>query len=81
MTALLGPISREKTKEGFFMAREIPNSPQRGSSRFQQVIDVFLSAPGLPFAEVLSADRIERIFGKHDCRFGRHGVYTTAIMV
>jgi hypothetical protein len=40
-----------------------------------------LSAPGLPFANVLSAERIERIFAKHGCRFGLHGVYTTAIMV
>lgn len=63
------------------MAREIPNSPQRGSSSFQQVADAFLSAPGLPFANVLSAERIERIFAKHGCRFGLHGVYTTAIMV
>jgi len=63
------------------MARYIPNSPQRGCSRFQQVADAFLSAPGLPFANVLSAERIERIFAKHDCRFGLHGVYTTAIVV
>jgi len=60
------------------MAREIPNSPQEGSSRFQQVVDAFLSAPGLPFANVISAERIERIFAKHGCWFGRHGVYTTA---
>ena len=63
------------------MAAKIPHSPQRGSGRFQQVVDAFLSGEGLPFAEILSADRIERIFAKHDCLFGTHGVYTTAIMV
>jgi len=63
------------------MAAEIPNSSHQGSGRFEKVVDAFLASPGLPFAEILSADRIERIFAKHRCLFGRHGVYTTAIMV
>lgn len=63
------------------MAMEIPYSPRRRSSSFQQLADAFLSTPGLPFADILSAERIERIFAKHGCLFGRHGVYTTAIMV
>ena len=63
------------------MAAEIPNSPHRGSVRFQKVVDAFLTGPGLPFAEIVSAERIERIFARHGCLFGRHGVYTTAIMV
>ncbi|MGB3127680.1 MAG: IS4 family transposase [Pseudomonas sp.] len=63
------------------MAVDIPNSPHRGSGRFQKVVDAFLSSPGLPFAEILSAERIERIFARHGCLFGQHGVYTTAIMV
>lgn len=63
------------------MDRNIPNSSPQGSSKFQQVVNAFLSAPGLPFANILSAERIERIFAKHGCVFGMHGVYTTAIMV
>lgn len=63
------------------MAAPIPNSPRRDSGSFQQVVAAFLSGEGLPFAEILSATRIERIFAKHGCRFGRHGVYTTAVMV
>jgi len=63
------------------MDRNIPKSSPQGSSKFQQVVDAFLSAPGLPFANILSAERIERIFAKHGCLFGMHGVYTTAIMV
>ena len=59
------------------MVALIPNSPQRGSRKFQKVVDAFLGGPGLPFAEILSAGRIERIFARHDCLFGRHGVYTT----
>jgi putative transposase len=59
----------------------IPDSPQRGSRGFQKVVAAFLAGPGLPFAEILSAQRIERIFARHDCLFGQHGVYSTAIMV
>lgn len=59
----------------------IPN-PQHGSSRnFQQVASVFLSLPGLPFSSILSVERIQRVFAKHGCQFGQHGVYTTAIIV
>lgn len=63
------------------MAQGISDSPQRDSRSFRTVVDAFLSGEGLPFADILSAERIERIFAKHDCQFGLHGVYTTAIMV
>jgi hypothetical protein len=79
--ALLGCVRCEKAKEGFFMASSVPNSHPCGSGSFQKVSDGFLSGEGLPFAKILSADRIERAFTKHDCSFGRHGIYTSAIMV
>jgi hypothetical protein len=63
------------------MTTGIPNSRGRGSRNFQKVVDAFLGGDGLPFAEILSAERIERIFQKHGGLFGLHGVYTTAIMV
>jgi len=63
------------------MAASIPNSPRRDSRSFQKIVDGFLGGEGLPFADVLSAERIERIFHKHGCLFGLHGVYTTAIVV
>jgi len=63
------------------MASSIPNSPQRGSGSFQKVADAFLAGEGLPFAGILSAERIQRVFTKHGCSFGRHGIYTSAIMV
>ena len=63
------------------MASQVPNSRQRGSGSFQKVADAFLASRGLPFAEILSAQRIERIFAKHGCLFGLHGIYTSAIMV
>jgi putative transposase len=63
------------------MAQGIPDSPQEHSRSFRKVVDAFLSGEGLPFSDVLSAERIERVFARHGCRFGLHGVYTTAIMV
>jgi len=63
------------------MATSIPYSPNQGSRSFQKVVAAFLSSPGLPFAEIVSAQRIEQVFAKHRCLFGRHGVYTTSIMV
>ncbi len=63
------------------MASSVPNSDGRGSGSFQKVTDTFLAGKGLPFAKILSAERIERVFTKHDGSFGRHGIYTSAIMV
>ena len=55
--------------------------PVPGSGSFQQVVAAFLAGEGLPFASVLSAERIERVFAKHGCQFGCTAIYTTAIMV
>ena len=63
------------------MARLVPNSPSQGTSGFQNVVRAFLSGIGLPFAEVLSAERIERVFRKHRCDFGQRGVYSAAVML
>lgn len=63
------------------MADFIHHSPSADSGSFRKVADAFLSGEALPFASILSAERIERVFAKHGCRFGLHGVYTTAIMV
>ncbi|MFN9232397.1 MAG: hypothetical protein ACK6DU_14250 [Planctomycetota bacterium] len=63
------------------MARSIPNGNASGTSGFQQVVQAFLSGAGLPFAEVLSAERIERVFRKHRCTFGQRGIYSAAVML
>ena len=62
------------------MGTDIPNSPNGRRNSFQQVAAAFLSQPGLPFAHLLSAERIERVFTKHGGLFGWHGIYSTAIM-
>jgi hypothetical protein len=52
-----------------------------GRSKFQRIVDNFLAQPGLPFAQVLSAERIERVFARHGNQFGLGAVYSTALMV
>lgn len=63
------------------MSQLMPNFGRQGRSNFQAIVNAFLGQDGLPFARILSAERIERIFAKHDSVFGMHGVYTTAVMV
>jgi hypothetical protein len=63
-----------ETKEGFLMA-SLPNPSSGGGSSFQQVVSAFLAAPGLPFASVLSAERIERVFAKYGNLFGERHIY------
>ena len=52
------------------MDSQIPDKRNPRSSSFQRVMDAFLAQPGLPFASLLSAERIEQIFAKHDALFG-----------
>ena len=47
------------------------------SGGFQQVVAAFMSQPGLPFAAVLSAGRVARIFAKHKNLFAMSGIYST----
>lgn len=59
----------------------LPNSPNPGSSNFHQIVAAFLSQPGLPFANVLSAERIRRIFKRHGNLFGVGAIYSTTVIV
>jgi hypothetical protein len=45
------------------------------------VATAFLASEAMPFAHVLSAERIERVFAKHGGLFGRHGVYSAAMVL
>lgn len=60
---------------------DLPHSSRSQHGSFRLVVDAFLSQPGLPFAQVLSAERVERIFAKHDNLFGVGAVYSTAVVV
>lgn len=63
------------------MAGAIPGFAAACSGSFRKVVDGFLVSEALPFARILPAERIERAFAKRGRLFGRHGVYSTAIMV
>ena len=59
----------------------IAGSRDRGVGRFQKVVAAFLAGPGLPFANVLSAERLERVFAKHGNLFGINSIYSTVLTV
>lgn len=63
------------------MSSQIPDRRLSRSIDFQRVVHAFVAQPGLPFASLLSAKRIEQIFAKHNALFGIHGVYNTAVML
>ncbi len=51
------------------------------NSSFQTIAKSFLQQPGLPFAEVLSADAIERAFAEHDGLFAADDIYSTPVVL
>ena len=61
--------------------RNVTDFGSGASGDFPRVVAAFLAQPGLPFAGVLSAERVERVFAKHDNLFGLNAIYSTAVMV
>ena len=70
-----------KTREGYFMSEEIPENADSRSTSFRQISDAFLSQDGLPFSEVLTAEKIQNVFSRNDELFGMNGVYSTVIVL
>lgn len=60
---------------------EVPNFRERGSRDFHRIVDAFLLQPDLPFASVLSAERVERVFRKYGQLFGVGKIYSTALVL
>jgi hypothetical protein len=67
-----------QAREGIFMS-SVAYSRVPGSASFRQVTAAFLAQPGLPFAQVLSPERIQRIFARHGNLFGMSAVYSTVV--
>ena len=63
------------------MRQPVSDSDNSGNAGFQKIVDGFLLQPGLPFAGVLSSEKINRIFRKHRGLFGGSGIYNTAIVL
>ena len=78
MYALLG-FARRRSQGGFFYG-QFSRVRRAGSSDFRRIAETFLSQPGLPFSQVLSDERIERVFESHGNLFGG-SVYSTALVV
>lgn len=57
----------------------IADSRRGDRTSFRQLTDAFLTQPGLPFAEVLGEERIQRIFARHGGLFGMSSVYSTVV--
>lgn len=57
----------------------IAHSRVSGCIGFRHLTAAFLSQLGLPFAQILSAERIQRIFAKHGNLFGTSSIYSTPV--
>jgi len=55
--------------------------PASFKSNFSAIADSFLTTPGLPFASVLDAESIERVFRQEDALFGQADVFSTQIVL
>jgi len=53
----------------------------RGKNAFAMVADPFLHNPGLPFASVLDAESIQRIFREEEALFGQDDIFSTEIVL
>jgi putative transposase len=61
--------------------RGVPSFHDHGSRDFRRIVNCFLSQPGLPFASVLSGERVERIFKTHGNLFGLGQIYSTVVVL
>src|SRR3972149_12221039 len=48
---------------------------------FDTIAEPFLQQPGLPFAEVLTGEAIERAFAQHDALFAPKDIFCTSIVL
>ena len=55
--------------------------PFAGNACFQDVVEPFLQQPGLPFADVMSAEAIEQAFAERDGLFATDAVFSTPIVL
>ncbi len=61
--------------------RSVATKPAAGNRGFLGVLASFLARPGLAVADVLSPQRILRVFSKHDNLLGINNVYSTTIVL
>ena len=59
----------------------IANSPQAAKNDFRSITDAFLRQGGLPFADVLPAQRIAEIFEEEGGMFGQDAIFSTPVVL
>jgi len=55
--------------------------PTKGKNTFAVIADSFLHEPGLPFASVLDAEAIQRVFREEEAFFGQEDLFSTEIVL
>lgn len=63
------------------MGQSVTDSDDFRNCGFQKIVDGFLRHSGFPFASVLTAEKIARIFHKHDGMFGQNRIHNTAVLL
>lgn len=57
-------------------------APRTGhKNKFDAVVKPFLQAEGLPFADVLDAESIRRVFRQEEALFGQDDIFSTQIVL
>jgi len=59
----------------------VPLLPPLGKGGFEHVVAPFLQQPGLPFADVLSAEAIEQAFARREGLFATDAVFSTPVVL
>jgi hypothetical protein len=59
----------------------LPTPQRMGNQDFAVIADSFLHDPGLPFASVLDAGSIRRVFREEDALFGETDMFSTQIVL
>ncbi|MBL4885982.1 MAG: hypothetical protein JKY95_15795 [Planctomycetaceae bacterium] len=60
------------------MSASLSDSSPHRSHSFQLILDSFCTSSGLPFSQILSADRIDKVFARHNGIFGTQHIYSTS---
>lgn len=59
----------------------VSDSGRCENAGFQKIVDAFLLQDGLPFSDLLSSQRINRVFRRHRGLFGENGIFSTATVL
>jgi hypothetical protein len=70
----------DEAREGFVMMT-VAARGTRHNNRFDAVAEAFRQKEGLPFANVLTAESIPRVFREENALFGQNDLFSTDIVL